>query len=157
MSHEDREPAPNSLTGRSLDDAVDAVVNRDESHDPDEVRRVLSSVTEDGVVSTDAADDAVAHLSKVVSTPETRTELAAIALADAKEAAEPVAHLDVVQARLDQYQTRLDELEAYVPDLGEELQVALFRLREPGDAPRSGLPHSAAPGNVLAPATETGP
>lgn len=123
MSHEDREPAPNSLAGRSLDDAVDAVVNRDESHDPDEVRRVLSSVTEDGVVSTDAADDAVAHLSKVVSTPETRTELAAIALADAKEAAEPVAHLDVVQARLDQYQTRLDELEAYVPDLGEELQA----------------------------------
>jgi hypothetical protein len=80
MSHEDREPAPNSLAGRSLDDAVDAVVNRDESHDPDEVRRVLSSVTEDGVVSTDAADDAVAHLSKVVSTPETRTVMCSLEL-----------------------------------------------------------------------------
>lgn len=122
MSHEDREPAPNSLDGRSLDDAVDAVVARDESRSPDEVRQVLSSVAEDGVVSTAAADDAVAHLSKVVSTPETRAELAAIALADAKEAAEPVAHLDVVQTRLNQYETRLDELEAYLPELGEALQ-----------------------------------
>jgi uncharacterized protein Yka (UPF0111/DUF47 family) len=122
MSNEDGEPVPNALDGRSLDDAVDVVVAQDESRSPEEVRQVLAYVAEDGVVSTTAADEAVAHLSKVVSTPETRTELAEIAFADAKEAAEPVDHLDVVTARLDQYETRLDEIQAYVPELGEALQ-----------------------------------
>lgn len=122
MSNEDREPVPNTLDGRSLDDAVDVVVSQDESRSPEEVRKVLAYVAEDGVVSTDAADEAVAHLSKVVSTPETRTELAEIALSDAKEAAEPVDHLDVVAARLDQYETRLDEIQAHVPELAEALQ-----------------------------------
>lgn len=122
MSQEDGEPGLDRIEGVPLDDAVESVV-ADTGRDPDAVRRALSHVTDDeGVVTTDAVDDALAHLSKVVSTPETRAEFAAIELADAREAAEPVADLDTVAARLDAFESRLDAVEARVADLGVELQ-----------------------------------
>ncbi|WP_152042822.1 halo transducer protein [Salinigranum salinum] len=122
MSPEDGEPGLDRIEGVPLDDAVDRVV-ADTGRDPDAVRRALSHVTDDeGVVSTDAVDDALAHLSKVVSTPETRAEFAAIELSDAREAAEPVADVDTVAARLDAFESRLDAVEARVADLGVELQ-----------------------------------
>lgn len=122
MSHEDGERPPAELDGRPLDDAVDVVVAREEGRDPTEVRRALSYVTdEDGVVTSDAVDDALGELSKVVSTPETRTELARIAFDEATETAEPVDHVDVVRARLDRFEERLERIEAHVPELGREL------------------------------------
>ncbi|AUV83027.1 halo transducer protein [Salinigranum rubrum] len=69
----------------------------------------------------DAVDDAFGELSKVVSTPETRTELARIAFEEATETAEPVDHIDVVRARLDRFEERLERIEAHVPELGREL------------------------------------
>ncbi|WP_372910107.1 halo transducer protein [Salinigranum sp.] len=123
MSQEDGERPPDSLEGRSLDEAVDVVTAREEDTDPAEVRRALSYVTDDdGVVTSAAVDDAFGELSKVVSTPETRTELARIAFADATETAEPVDDVDVVRARLDRFEERLERIEAHVPDLGRELQ-----------------------------------
>lgn len=127
MNQEDGEPGPDRLEGLSLDDAVDEAVART-GRDPGEVRRALSHVTdEDGVVTADAVDGALAHLSKVVSTPETRAEFAAIELSDAREAAEPVADVDTVAARLDAFASRLDAVEASVTDLGADLQRLLDR------------------------------
>lgn len=127
MSPEDGEPGLDRIEGVPLDDAVDRVV-ADTGRDPDAVRRALSYVTDDeGVVTADAVDDALAYLSKVVSTPETRAEFAAIELSDAREAAEPVADVDTVAARLDAFESRLDAVEARVADLGEELQRLLDR------------------------------
>lgn len=123
MSHEDGERPPDPLEGRSLDEAVDVVTAREGEHDPAEVRRALSYVTDDGVVTAAAVDDAFGELSTVVSTPETRTELARIAFADATEAAEPVDDVDVVRARLDRFEERLERLEAHVPELGRDLQA----------------------------------
>ncbi len=121
MNQEDGERPPAELDGRPLDEAVD-VVAREEARDPAEVRRALSYVTdEDGVVTSDAVDDAFGELSKVVSTPETRVELARIAFEDATETAEPVADVDVVRARLDRFEERLEQIEAHVPELGREL------------------------------------
>jgi hypothetical protein len=122
MSSDDGE-RPEGIDGLPLDDAVDVVVDREESATDAEARRALSYLTDDdGVVTAEAVDSALGELSKVVSTPETRTELAEIALDDAREAAEPVADLDVVAARLDRYEERLDEIRAHVPTLGDELR-----------------------------------
>lgn len=120
MDHDHERPA--SLAGRSLDEAVEAVVARDESATPETVRRVLSHVETDGTVSWDGVDEAVAQLATVVSTPETRAELAAIELADAREAAEPVADREVVRTRLDAFERRLDAVETRVEALGADLQ-----------------------------------
>jgi division protein CdvB (Snf7/Vps24/ESCRT-III family) len=123
MSQEDGERPPDRIAGRPLDDAVDAVVAEDDARDRSEVRGTLSHVTEDGVVTTDAVDEALSYLSNVVSTPETRAELAAIELSDAREAADPVADLDTVQARLDAFAARLDAVEARLPELGADLRA----------------------------------
>jgi chromosome segregation ATPase len=118
----DEERPPDRIAGLPLNDAVDAVVARSDSDPPEMVRRALSSVETDGVVTWDGVDAALAHLSKVVSTPETRAELAAIELDDAREAAEPVADVDVVRTRLAAFESRLDAVEARVDELGADLQ-----------------------------------
>ncbi|WP_255197863.1 hypothetical protein [Halorarius litoreus] len=119
MSPEERR---DSIDGLELDDAVDAVTAADETHDPEAVRAALDYVTDDeGVVREAAVDPAFGELSKVVSTPETRVELAQMALDDARETAEPVADIDAVAARLDDFEARVDALDARVEALGEQL------------------------------------
>ena len=133
MSQEDGERPPDRIVGLSIDDAADVLVAADETRDRDAVGRALSYVVEDGVVTENGVDEALSHLSKVVSTPETRAELAAIELADAREAAVPVADLDTVQARLDAFEERLDAVESRVAELGAELQT-LVAADDPSDA-----------------------
>ncbi|WP_255152006.1 hypothetical protein [Halorarius halobius] len=116
---------PGDLDGMALDAAVEQVVAADPSRDREAVRSALEYVAEEGVVTDAAVEDAFAHLSKVVATPETRVELAGDALADAHETAAPVADVDTVAARLDAFGTRVDNLEARVDDLGADLQSAL--------------------------------
>lgn len=130
MRREDGQPAQDEVDGLPTEEAVSVVVDRDGSPEPDSVRRALEQVTDDGVVSWEAADASVAHASKVVSTPETRIELAAIAIAEAREAAEPVADLDVVAVRLDDFEARLSALETRVEAVGEELQTVVQRCTE---------------------------
>jgi division protein CdvB (Snf7/Vps24/ESCRT-III family) len=126
MSQGDGERPPDRIAGRPLDDAVEAVVAEDDVRDPSEVRGTLSHVTdEEGMVTTDAVDEALSYLSNVVSTPETRAELAAIELSDAREAAEPVADLDTVGARLDAFTARLDAVETRLPELGADLRTLI--------------------------------
>lgn len=133
MSEEDGERRPDRIAGLSLDEAVDVVVAQDETRDPDEVRRALYHVSEDGVVTPEHVDAELAHVSKVVSTPETRVELAEIALDDARDAAEPVADLDIVQARLEDFAARLEAVEKRLPVLREDLQSLVDTDAEAAD------------------------
>jgi hypothetical protein len=132
MSQED-DAAPDDVAGLPVEDAVDAVVARDDGNDRDrgEVRAALETVAEDGVVAWDGVDEALAHVSKVVATPETRVELAARGLSDAREAASPVADLDAVDSRLTAFEARLAAVESRTADLGADLQTLVAR---PGEA-----------------------
>ncbi|AXG09444.1 halo transducer protein [Haloplanus rubicundus] len=119
-----------SLDGLSLDAAVDGVVART-GDDPDAVRAALGRVTTDGIVRREAVDDALAHVSKVVSTPETRVENAGMLIDDAREAAAAVDHLDSVAERLDDFETRHAAVASRVDDLGDQLQSVVDLANEP--------------------------
>jgi hypothetical protein len=110
-----------ALDGLALDAAVDGVAART-GDDPETVRATLKRVTEEGVVRRDAVDDALAHVSKVVSTPETRVENAGMLIDEAREAAAAVDHLDSVAERLDDFEERHAAVADTVDDLGDRLQ-----------------------------------
>ena len=131
MNQEDGADDSESIAGESIEDAVDAIVERDDSLDPEAVRTTLRLVAEDGAVSREARDATLAELSKVVSTPETRVELASMALSDARETADPVSDLDVVRTRLDGFEARVDAVESQVTDLGADLQRLVQRSEMP--------------------------
>ncbi|WP_251341374.1 halo transducer protein [Haloplanus halophilus] len=119
-----------SLDGLSLDAAVDAVVTRT-GDDPDAVRAALGRVTTDGIVRREAVDDALGHVSKVVSTPETRVENAGMLIDDAREAAAAVDHLDSVAERLDDFEDRHAAVADRVDDLGDRLQSVVALADDP--------------------------
>jgi len=135
MSQDDAEDGAGSdapsLDGMAVDDAIEAVVAADENRDPDAVRRALSHVSEDGVVTESAVDDAVGHLSKVVATPETRVELVGIELEEAREDAQSVADIDLVAARLDEYETELVALEDRLERVQASLSDVVDRAGDP--------------------------
>lgn len=110
------------LVGMEKSAAVDALLAADERRDRERVAAALDHVTEDGRVSREAARSTLAHLSKVVSTPETRAEVAAAALSDARETAEDAPDLDLIDARFDEYETLLADVESRADALGSELQ-----------------------------------
>jgi len=120
-----------SLDGQSLDAAVDRVVART-GDDPDMVRETLNRMTKEGEVRREAVDDALAHVSKVVSTPETRVENAGMLLDDAREAAEAVAHLDSVADRFDDFEDRHAAVASRVDGLGDRLQSVISLADESG-------------------------
>jgi hypothetical protein len=110
-----------SLDGLALDAAVDDVVART-GDDPDTVRAALKRVTEEGEVRREAVDEALAHVSKVVSTPETRVENAGMLIDDARAAAAAADHLDSVAERLDDFETRHAAVASRVDDLADRLR-----------------------------------
>jgi uncharacterized protein YhaN len=120
------------IVGLPVEDAA-AAVAADGGPDPETARAVLSEVAVDGVVTREGVDEAIAHLAKVVSTPETRAEFAAISLADAREAAVEagVDDVDAVASRLATFEARLDAVEADVAALGADLQALLARSEDP--------------------------
>jgi chromosome segregation ATPase len=122
MTQEDGEPQPDRILGLPLDEAADVVIDRRDGADREEVRQALSHVTDDGVVTAEAVEEALEQVSKVVSTPESRAEFASIELSDARTAAEPFADLDTVAARLDALERRLGSVEQWVSELGPELR-----------------------------------
>lgn len=118
---------PDDISGSSIDTAVDVVVDRGEAPDRETAKEVLETVSDDGVVSWNGVRDAFADLAKVVSTPETRLELAVAELNAARETAESIDR-PVVQSRLVGYEDRLNDLEERVDGLGAELR-RLLELR----------------------------
>lgn len=119
-----------TVVGRSVDAAVEAVVDADPSRDPEAVRAVLDGVVDDGVVTSEAVEGKVGETSLVVATAENRTEFARMALDDAREAvaAEGVGDVDVVRARLDRFETALAGVEDDLDALGDDLGNAVDGL-----------------------------
>jgi chromosome segregation ATPase len=118
------------LDGLSIERAVDIVGTADT--DPDELRETLAIVAEDGVVSRAAVDDALANASMVVTTAETRVELAGDKLDNARAAAPSTSDLAFVSDRVDNFDTRLTHIETRADDLGEALQEVVS-MKENGD------------------------
>lgn len=114
-----------------MDEAVDVVV-AETGDDPEAVRASLRKVAEDDVVERSGVDSAISHLSKVVSTPENRAEMAVVELADAREAADPVADVPAVAARLESFEARVDAATDGVEALTGDLQDLIER-RETAD------------------------
>jgi chromosome segregation ATPase len=130
----DAEDAPvDPALGSDVEDAVDVVRDREPEADRESVRSALELVAEDGVVSRAGIDSALADASKHVATPETRLELAGNALDSARETAEPVADIDVVDARLDQFEARYEAIESDVDELASQLDRLVERRSDPED------------------------
>jgi chromosome segregation ATPase len=121
MTNNDQQDA-GSVLGSSLSAAVDAVVAADETRDPEAVRDVLETVSEDGTVTGEALDEARSDAAQVLATAETRTELAGEALADAEAVADEAPDLAIVEERIDTYERQLTEIEDRVDRLGDDLQ-----------------------------------
>jgi archaellum component FlaC len=111
------------LDGSPVEGAADIVV--EDAENAAEVRETLAIVARDGVVRRAAVDDALANASKVVTTAETRTELAAEKLDGARETAAPISDLRLVSARLDDFDARFDAIETRADDLGDAIQDVL--------------------------------
>jgi chromosome segregation ATPase len=113
--------------GRSVEAVAEAVRDTeaagagDAAADPESVRATLSAVSEDGDLTRATLDDALGHLAKVVSTPETRLEFTQRALAEARETAAPVADVGVVAERLDAFEAEVAALAERVADLSTRL------------------------------------
>ncbi|SFH03573.1 hypothetical protein SAMN04488063_3650 [Halopelagius inordinatus] len=133
MSSEDGERTGENAVGASLSEAVDELVSGRPSRDPETVRTVLGHVADDDVVTEEAVDDALTDTSMALSTAETRTELASMALSDARETADPVSDLETVDARLDRFEARVTRLETRISDVGSDLQTAVERRGGPDD------------------------
>ncbi|WP_459193721.1 halo transducer protein [Halosimplex sp. J119] len=116
------EAAAGSLDGLSLDKATERVVARECDRDPETVRAALEYVADDGVVSAEAVEETLKSTSKLVTTAETRTELARIALDDAREAAESVADVPAVASRIDRFEAEVSAVEDRAAALGDSLQ-----------------------------------
>lgn len=117
------------VAGLSVEAAVEAVSDRHRTRG--EMRRAIERVSEDGVVSREAAESALAHLSKVVATPETRAEVAADGVDDAREAAAPVDDLRTVRGRIEDFESRLDDVRRRADALGPRLQDLLRMAEDP--------------------------
>jgi hypothetical protein len=130
MSQEEGDNGRDTILGLSVADATEQVVAEDGSRDPETVRTTLETVAEDGEVTRAGVDSALGHASKVVSTPETRAELAEMALSEARKRAGPVTDLGVVRSRLDAFEARLADVQDRTADLGEDLQSVVDRAED---------------------------
>lgn len=117
------EDGPQELDGLAVEAAVDHVV--DDDADPSEVRETLGIVAQDSVVRRSAVDDAVGNASMVVTTAETRVELAGDKLNSAQNAAEPVADIERVSHRLHRFESQLTHLKEHANELGNAIQEIL--------------------------------
>jgi DNA repair exonuclease SbcCD ATPase subunit len=122
---------PDGIDGTPVEAAVADILAANEVDDEETVRSVLDHVSEDGVVALEGFDETVSDVSKVVSTAETRAELASIEFEDAVAAAEPVADVDVVAARLDDHEAELEAVSARAAGLTDDLQAV---VSHPDDA-----------------------
>jgi chromosome segregation ATPase len=116
----------NNLLGLSVESATDRVAPAVDE-DRETVREILRGISEEGTVTRAGIQDALARVSKVVATPETRIELAADALTEARQAAEPVADTDLVDSRLTEFEAELSTLQERVDALGSRLSDLVER------------------------------
>jgi polyhydroxyalkanoate synthesis regulator phasin len=97
------------------------------------VRDVFAHFTDDGTVDREVLEETLTNASMVVSTAETRTELAEMALSDARETAADVDDLGVVRARLDAYEAEVTALEDRLSGLQGDHEALVEWVEEWGD------------------------
>ncbi|QLH80501.1 halo transducer protein [Halosimplex pelagicum] len=119
------------LDGLAVEAAAERVRAREPDRDPETVRAALSFVAEDGVVSREALEESLKLTSKVLTTAETRAELATIALDDAREAAGSAPDLPTVDARLESFEAEVAAVEDRAAALGEDLQSVVDDREDP--------------------------
>jgi hypothetical protein len=102
---------------------VDDVVAAVDDVDVGTARDALEPVTDDGTVTRAAAETTVSDVSKLLATAETRIELAGDAYDDVAGAADPVADVPTVRARLDGVGERLSAVESRIPELRPDLSI----------------------------------
>ena len=124
-------PDDEPLDGLAVEEAAERVRAREPDRDPETVRDALSFVADDGVVGREALQESLKLTSKVLTTAETRAELATIALDDAREAAESVPDLPTVRARLDGFEAEVAAVEDRAAALGADLQAVLDDREDP--------------------------
>jgi archaellum component FlaC len=134
MAENARGEVPAEMDGLSAEEAVDRILERDDSLERDAVRKRIKYVTSDGVVCREGIDDGLTEAAEIVSSPENRIDLGRREFETAVERAEPVADLLVVASRLEEFEERLLALKEEVDRLGPELNE-LFNewLEEPDD------------------------
>lgn len=119
------------IAGMRTQEAMSVLLEHDPSLDGETVYGALYTVASydpdaegehDARVTWEAVEEKLKHLSKVVSTPETRVELAEMELEEALEAAGGERHREVVQHRLDGFAARLDAVQREVSKLGGRLR-----------------------------------
>lgn len=126
MSQDGDADGESEILGLSVEQAAEQVAPTVDG-DVETVRTTLRTISEDGTVTSGAVQDALADVSKVVATPETRVELAHDALTAAREAATPVADTDVVDSQLAAFEAELSDLDERVDTLGSRLSELVDR------------------------------
>ena len=130
MTEADSDGNPKKLDGLSIERAVDMV---DETKaDPGEVRETLAIVAKEDSIRRAAVDDALANASMVVTTAETRVELAGDKLDSAQAAAIPVSDLQFVSDRVHNFEARMSNIEERADDLGDAIQHVI-EMKETGN------------------------
>jgi len=133
MTDPDGSDTAADIVGQPVEDAAAAVVERPGTpDDEDTVAATLRTVSEDGVVSQDAVEDAIADASMYVSTAEGRAEYAAVEFEDTAEAVADLADVDIVRSRLDAFESEAAAIQSDVETLGERLRATLAQSGDPG-------------------------
>lgn len=132
MSQNDDATDGGGLLGLSVERATEQVAPT-VADDAETVRKTLLGISDDGTVTRAAVEDALAEVSKVVATPETRIEVAERALSDARETAAPVGDTDLVGSRLEAFEAELSALEERVEALGTRLSGVVERAGDSGE------------------------
>ncbi|QZP37269.1 hypothetical protein [Halobaculum magnesiiphilum] len=120
------------IGSRAVEDIAETVAATDgtDAGDPEEIAATLRGVAADGVLTGESVDSAMAHLSKVVSTPATRVELSGMELDSAREDATEMADVPSVAARLDGFAARVGSIESDVETLDADLRNLIDRAED---------------------------
>jgi len=119
------------LEGMAQEDAVEAVVTADPSRDRTLVRDALEYVTSDGVITPSALDAATPVMAQKVSTAKERATETQFELTKARDAAQPVADLSTVAARLDRYEREVSVLLERAEELDARHEALTERVDDP--------------------------
>ncbi|GAB7011665.1 halo transducer protein [Halorubrum trueperi] len=128
MTEAESDDHPTDLDGLSVESATDIVVDDEKRFN--EVRETLAIVARDGTVCRAAVDDALANASMVVTTAETRVEIAGEKLNSAQEAATRISDSDLVSVRINEFDACLNAIEDRESDLGDAIQEVLAMKEE---------------------------
>ena len=132
MTQDDgRGDAELDLEGMAQEDAVEAVVAADPSRDRTLVRDALEYVTSEGVITPSALDAATPVMAQKVSTAKERATETQFELTKARDAAQPVADLSTVAARLDTYEQEVSVLLERADELDARHEALTDRIEDP--------------------------